>query len=318
MIIAGFDEAGYGPRLGPLCVAWTAFRVPDGGKGKDLFDELQDAVRREGGEPESKLWIADSKVVRPRADGLKNLELATLAFLRAAGTTPIRDGRALLAALGDDSARAAGMEWYDGLAELRLPAHGWDGEVRAHADRLAAASQAKKIAAAGAALRVVPEWVFNEGVRATNSKSAVLSQTFGSLLQELRDRFPGERVVALCDKHGSRDYYGPLLGTLFPGCRMKIERQSPESSAYRLQTEKGPIAIAFEPKADGRSLTVALASMMCKYVRELFMERLNAFFAARLPGLKPTAGYPQDADRFLRDAQPALVGIPMEQFVRAR
>src|SRR5688572_16310512 len=29
LIFAGFDEAGYGPRLGPLVVSWTAFRVPD-------------------------------------------------------------------------------------------------------------------------------------------------------------------------------------------------------------------------------------------------------------------------------------------------
>ena len=29
LIIAGIDEAGYGPTLGPLCVGMSAFAMPD-------------------------------------------------------------------------------------------------------------------------------------------------------------------------------------------------------------------------------------------------------------------------------------------------
>ena len=49
--------------------------------------------------------------------------------------------------------------------------------------------------------------------------------------------------------------------------------------------------------------------MASKYLRELAMEAFNAFWSARVPGLAPTAGYPQDAPRFkqqIADAQNRL------------
>lgn len=318
MIVAGFDEAGYGPKLGPLLVAWTAFRVPDASAERSLWTELSGAVRSEADGPPGSLWIADSKVVRPRADGLRLLELAALSFLRASGAPPVRSGADLLAALGDDAGEIAGAPWYAGFADGRLPAHGWDGEVRAHADRLSRAAAERKIELAGAAARAVPEWELNAGIKATDSKSLALFSAFGPLLAELRNRFPDEKIAVLADKHGSRDYYGPLLGRTFPGARIRIEEQGHRGSSYKITTKKGPIWIRFEPEADGSSLPVALASMICKYVRELFMDRLNAYFKAKLPGLKPTAGYPGDAERWLRDAQPALADIPMDAFVRVR
>jgi hypothetical protein len=38
--------------------------------------------------------------------------------------------------------------------------------------------------------------------------------------------------------------------------------------------------------------------MMAKYVRELCMAEWNAFWAEKIPGLAPTAGYPLDAKRY--------------------
>ncbi|MFN8706319.1 MAG: hypothetical protein ACK50J_06520, partial [Planctomyces sp.] len=45
-------------------------------------------------------------------------------------------------------------------------------------------------------------------------------------------------------------------------------------------------------------LPVALASMVSKYIREVLMVRLNAFWQNQVPDLKPTKGYPLDAKRF--------------------
>jgi len=39
--------------------------------------------------------------------------------------------------------------------------------------------------------------------------------------------------------------------------------------------------------------------MVSKYVRELCMKLFNEFWQERVAGLAPTAGYPQDAARFL-------------------
>ncbi len=42
--------------------------------------------------------------------------------------------------------------------------------------------------------------------------------------------------------------------------------------------------------------------MTAKYARERAMAELNAWFCERVPGLKPTAGYPTDAKRWLAEA----------------
>jgi hypothetical protein len=45
--------------------------------------------------------------------------------------------------------------------------------------------------------------------------------------------------------------------------------------------------------------------MVSKYLRELLMLEFNRFWQARVPGLKPTAGYPGDAARFFEAILPA-------------
>jgi len=59
--------------------------------------------------------------------------------------------------------------------------------------------------------------------------------------------------------------------------------------------------LIFVEKAEGRCMSVALASMLCKYVRECLMHRFNAYWQSLLPDLTPTAGYYVDGQRFLRD-----------------
>ena len=70
-------------------------------------------------------------------------------------------------------------------------------------------------------------------------------------------------------------------------------------------------------KGDGKHAPVALASVLAKTVRELFMESLNTWFAEQVPGVRPTAGYPQDARRFLEDVASVLDrAAPRSQLVR--
>ena len=41
--------------------------------------------------------------------------------------------------------------------------------------------------------------------------------------------------------------------------------------------------------------------MTAKYLRELSMRAFNEFWCARVPDLRPTAGYPYDARRFRKE-----------------
>src|SRR4051812_21896974 len=90
MIIAGIDEAGYGPLLGPLVVSATAFEAP--AASADVPTEidalpciwrlLKAAVAKKSPARKGRLLIADSKLVRHLNEGDKLLERGVLAFLR--------------------------------------------------------------------------------------------------------------------------------------------------------------------------------------------------------------------------------------------
>ena len=50
----------------------------------------------------------------------------------------------------------------------------------------------------------------------------------------------------------------------------------------------------------------ALASMLAKYLREVFMRQFNRYWLSHVPGIKPTAGYPGDAARFYKGIKPMM------------
>lgn len=330
VIVAGLDEAGYGPKLGPLTVGWTAFQLaPTRGRAPAtppcLWEKLGGAVRGQGDGDPAKLWVADSKAIKPRKDGLKQLELALLAFVGSragaarGGPPPPATLAALLEALGQPAARYAEIPWYGDLGAVRVPAWSWSGEVAARALRLVECGARAGVTFAGAGVRVLDEHVYNRQVAATQNKAAVLGDTFVDLARQLRAAFEGPIDLA-CDKQGGRAAYTDLLARAFPGCPLVVDHEEPELSRYRVETPRGPLRVTFRPEAERTSLPVALASMMCKYLREMFMLRLNEWFGARVPGIEPTAGYGSDAARWLVDVQPALprLGVPLEALVRSR
>ncbi len=60
--------------------------------------------------------------------------------------------------------------------------------------------------------------------------------------------------------------------------------------------------------------------MTAKYLRELSMAAFNEFWQRHVPDLKPTAGYPRDAERFHRQIAAAQrqLGIDDCQLWRIR
>jgi len=80
-------------------------------------------------------------------------------------------------------------------------------------------------------------------------------------------------------------------------------------SVYRVEGLDREVRITFMPKADVTSFAVSLASMVSKYVRELLMREFNRFWQSHVPGLAPTAGYPQDAVRYIAAIRPALLKL---------
>jgi ribonuclease HII len=71
--------------------------------------------------------------------------------------------------------------------------------------------------------------------------------------------------------------------------------------------------VRFTPRADGASIAVAVASMVCKYLRELCMEQFNGYWGKHVPGLKPTAGYPTDAKRYFEAIREPMVKLGLKE-----
>jgi hypothetical protein len=81
-LLIGTDEAGYGPNLGPLTVTATAWEIPADVEPASLWEEFNDIVTNAPTRGDQRLFVADSKAVYSSGDGLEDLEVAVLAFLR--------------------------------------------------------------------------------------------------------------------------------------------------------------------------------------------------------------------------------------------
>jgi hypothetical protein len=86
----------------------------------------------------------------------------------------------------------------------------------------------------------------------------------------------------------------------FPDWLVEVRAESCEESIYRFGSAERRVEVGFRVRSE-QFLPAALASMTAKYLREVFMRPFNDFWCARIPGLRPTAGYPFDSHRFKSD-----------------
>ncbi len=320
MILAGIDEAGYGPTLGPLVVAAAGFRVPDADEMPDLWKLLHRSTCRK---PDGRrIPVNDSKKLYSTKKGLRPLEESVLAFLALHETRLPPDFRALVRRLAGTTAGDGYLDsypWYQGR-NRRLPHGAYPNQVRVAAEKLAEDLRASGVELLG--VRALPMEVlqFNRGVDRLANKAQISFQIVGSLLKRLWRTFPGERIEVLVDRQGGRMHYGPLLYRRIRPRGLRILEESEGASSYDLFREGPPMRVTFAVESEERSFPVALASMFCKYLRELHMNLFNEFWAERVVDLKPTAGYHVDAQRFLEEIATARheLGVDDSALIRRR
>jgi ribonuclease HII len=304
--IVGIDEAGYGPNLGPFVMTAVACQVSPRMVSRDLWHVLRAAVRRAGQDEDGRTLVADSKVVFKPARGLLALETGVLSLL-AAGLP--EDNWSLLACLNHlcpGSCAALTREiWYSG--DSRLPLCAGRRDVEAAADRIRIAFQNRRVVCCAIRSIVICPRAFNDLVANSGSKGAVLAHALMELIQHIRAVSPEDEALAFfIDKHGGRNNYAAMLQHVLPDAMIVCRREGASQSCYEAVGLQRKIQFTFEPRADCNHFCVALASMVSKYVREALMAEFNRFWLTLLPALRPTAGYPGDAARFLCDVQPAL------------
>jgi len=154
--------------------------------------------------------------------------------------------------------------------------------------------------------RVLQVGRFNEMVEAVDNKASVLFSLICQLVQQAYERFGKQNLQVVIDKQSGRSHYRKPLQRMFPDLEMKVIQEEDQTSSYQLSGSGSSMKIHFLRKGDQRQLPIALASMTSKYVRELFMEMLNAYFQERFPEVQPTAGYYKDGKRFLAELEGKL------------
>jgi ribonuclease HII len=274
----GTDEAGYGPLLGPLVVAASVYETD--GDRSDLPGE----------------GVDDSKVVYARG-GRAALARVLGPYLGLG--TPV-SLRALLARLSVRGDPCADYPWYDDVIDPEPAPGSPPGAFR----RLY--------------VNPVCERDFNAGCAGAGGKAGLLFRETMRLVRRALEDAPEGDTVVVCDRHGGRRRYAALLMAELEPATLVTERESAAVSGYRLRRRGRDIRIRFVRQADASDKAAALASMAAKYVRELFMESLNAYFVSRVEDLRPTAGYYGDGRRFLRDVEGVLgeLGCDRDTFVR--
>ena len=327
----GLDEAGYGPNLGPLVLSSSACHVPADAP-PCLWGCLAAAVRKAEHPNDGRLLIDDSKKVNQGDAGLAKLEAGVLAAVGlnlSPPTPPPRSGEGGLSvpppsplrgggvgggevfappatvidylsavALGDSVDDLAAEPWFQ--PDDLLPAAHPADELPAVAAALSEACGPAGIGWGPVRSVVIPAPKFNRLLDEWKLKSGVLASGVIALLQATLE-LPGDEPIHITvDKLGGRHFYAPLLNEAFPGGWVRVIREGPERCEYAIDHLSREVSLRFEPRADGGHLNVALASMAAKYLREVCMLQFNRYWTAKVPGLKPTAGYPTDAGRFFK------------------
>lgn len=302
-LLIGIDEAGYGPRLGPLVMTATGFRCARG--ALDLWETLSEAVT-DALDRSGRLCVADSKKVFNRsARGLGRLEQATLAFLAAAGERP-GSAAELLQSLHISLAHDGdACPWYRAF-DVPVPSSPCSETARRCADGLACALGRQSVSFLGFRSQLFRVKKFNDIVARTQNKATLLFEACTGLMQDVLADFGDTDVVIHVDRLGGRRYYREGLAEAFPAAGIETVCETPNCSRYAIKTLDRTVEISFTVKADQTSFPVALAGMVSKYVRELHMRALNAWWTRRVSGLVPTAGYAAHAAEFIRLVEPAI------------
>lgn len=326
----GIDEAGLGPTLGPLVIASFSTRGPS-----DLAMALAAAIDAPRGRPlvaPPIMEAGDSKEIYTGKHKLARLErtaLATWMWCTDSSEAP-SSGRDLIARVGSPTPFRSAAPWFaeDWGLERGLPIACDRDDLLATVEHLTRVAEAAGVRPEGYRADVISAHEFNEDLgaeiqRGGTKNTWVVSRTLSLAREAVGAPSASQGVHVLCDKAGGRDDYMSALARAFPeriAEQRHRERARSDYELFELMERGQPMQISFAMKADRFDVRVGLASCLAKYLRELSVDALNRWFAQRVPELRPTAGYPQDARRFIEQVADIARehGLETAHWIRSR
>jgi ribonuclease HII len=317
-ILAGIDEAGYGPLLGPLVVSGVVFSVPQNLLKADLWQVLQKAVAKDKKKLAGRLVINDSKKAYSRSSGTHHLQRSVMAAMDVLGRNenpvpppPATTEEAIKRLSPSCYPHLAEYPWYQKLGQTALPAV---DDVSIASGVLERTLSQNGIRLLWMQSRFLDAGHYNQRLDKIKNKSRVLFIELCSLVQHIFQNFHDTDGPAqfLIDRQGGRTQYHMELMKMFPGMELSVLTESDMLSSYEMTDGKRSMRLHFATEADGKYLPASLASMASKWIRELLMDELNRYFSDLCPGIKPTAGYWQDGQRFIAELQKNAVSHSFE------
>lgn len=298
MIIAGIDEAGLGPALGPLCACASVFEVDEYACPWQSYNKI--ATAHKSGKQE--LLVTDSKIAYSRA-GLHTLENSALSFICSTDATPdipanLHDLLAQTTPQNHNTTICQAL-WYQSASNESVP-HSTEPEQIENNSQSIKSTPGISCKSIDSILLSAAELnrLLDKGL---NKSEAVMLQT-GKLIKNIYDKFSDQEIIITVDKQGGRNFYAPFLMDVLEGAWITPVVEGADLSEYTCARMR----IIFKPKADRDSFATALSSIYAKYLRERFMQMFNDFFALHVKDLAPTAGYHGDAPRFFEQITPAM------------
>lgn len=293
-IVVGIDEAGYGPNIGPLLIAATAWRIPLNCTESSFTERLSQYFSNRPWSPDCEhIPLGDSKQLYSPSTGLRTLAAGLLAMHAQLGENTTCFESLLSNFISKKF--EPGHPWYE-----RLPGDFPARLAPAEIERLASMAS-MHLEQCGVELLlmralVITESEFNAMLDRLGSKGRLLSTVTMRLVAGMIDTYCQEPIEIFCDRQGGRKRYSCVLAESLPDDWFDVLSETPSRSSYRRQ-RLPDLSIHFSVGGDSFPPT-ALASMIAKYLREGLMASINDFWAGRVANLKPTAGYPEDAKRF--------------------
>jgi len=297
MVIAGLDEAGYGPKLGPMTVAVSAFTAEKPNERELVQQALLD----------SPVPVRDSKLLFSPQTGLKKLELSALGLLAAAGIdTPVSAGSLITKLSAAHAENIKTIPWYESLWQTSLPLACDSGHVSETQAKCRAHFNSAGITHINFHAAVMTEKHLNGIWQREPNKARASLAAFRELTQLLIDH--GKNSVHLTiDQQGGRTNYVPWLCECFPGELPKI---TPGAQPV-YNSCGGNLCMEVMPKADSIHPEVATASIIAKYLRELMMHAFSTYWNNL--GVEPADGYGGSWRGFMERARPHFKSLGIDE-----
>ncbi len=301
----GIDENGLGSQLGPLVVTGVEAEVSEAGERW---------LTRGLGAADLKLLDDSKKLVAHGDVKLAEAWARILTDERASNSHELL-GLVLLdpeEALGSDCPAAARAQCFSSEPDSFRATKTELGAVRAVRQKL----ESQGITILRVRSVVICTHELNRAFQANTNRFLVDLHGMERLLESAALDATGP-LVAVCGKVGSMTSYSKHFGPLGGRLHSVIEETSQQSSYDFPHLGR----VMFRRDADASDALVALASLVGKYVRELSMGRIAAYYAPRLGSPCSPSGYHDPVtNRFVAATRliRAELQIPDDCFLRRR